>query len=614
MSTFKDLTSAVTAMKTWRSSVRCKGRVQRLGGTDSYDICPLMDEYQVRLKKISIHPRSGFQFDEALFEGGDKDTQKAMKVYLRSVCRESGFEVYLKGNLGHTKKKGDTLAAIVFGCRHAQVNKKTNVANVPTEVSHGNGDKKTRHRLTTFHAPTKEEACPFVLKVFCDARDSLWYLGFSRKMNRSHLTSEARPEPCMHSNHMKMDSSVLRVSMHEIRHNCQDLLEACGEANVTSAVKANLMKIYGKFGASAITSHQMTYFQSCHDELSGVAGELDGSMSSAEKVLTLMDALIANGDDLDYCALIHEKNFEYKVRFPKGRPPKKILDVDEDRAQTIKRVRQAMGMSDDTEVLLAIAWVSGEEKELFRRFPSVISADITEKLNREQRSTFIFVGVDGNNKLFPCFRCFLPNSSLEMFNWVYEKAFIMLMNPTDVRLNTVFLTDGEFNMYYAMDLITGTSSDWSSTKTYRCRFHLLYQPWQKKVGGKPKNGSEEEIICSWVMWYIEYMMYNVIYEYQLNECIENFEDELERNASRLPRTYIAIDTLWKSMKVCRIKWARCYRNEAMDLEIGSTSSSESFNASLKKISGKKRLASSNLGASAKIQITHASGLLERREE
>ena len=241
--------------------------------------------------------------------------------------------------------------------------------------------------------------------------------------------------------------------MQEIRHNCQDLLEACSEGDVPAAVKANLMKIYGKFGEGSIESHQMTYFQACHDDLSGVVGAVDGSMSSAEKVLTVMDALIQNGDDLDYCALIHQRDHDYKICFPKGRPPKSMTDKNESRKKMIDNVRKSLKMSDGTEVLLAIAWVSGEEKELFHRFPSVISADITEKLNKEQRPTFVFVGVDGNNKLFPCFRCFLLNSSLVMFNWVYEKAFTLLMNPVDVRLNKVFLTDGEFNMYYAMDLL-----------------------------------------------------------------------------------------------------------------------------------------------------------------
>ena len=596
-------------MKSWQCSVYCNGRTSKLNKTASYDICPLMDEYMVDMNDM-VHNRSAFQFDQNLFKGANKETHQAVRCYMKTVCREAGFEVYQDHHRSHSKPRGRSLATMVFVCRHGQLNKKVKLGPmIPTPHEEGR-----RVHATTFHANTVEEKCPFFVRMFCDSNDTLWYLGFNRLRQNLIGVEDRPPKPCLHCNHLRMDTSVLRVSMQEIRHHCKDLLLMCGKANVTDQVKANLMKVCGKFGGGNIKYAQMSYFQACHDDLSNVVAQIDGSMSSAEKILALMDALIANGDDLDYCALIHSHEQEYKVRFPKGRPPKSITDGSTDRKTTIAEIRKSMKVSEGTEVLLAIAWISGEEKELFRRFPTVVSADITEKLNKEKRPTFIFVGLDGNNKLFPCFRCFLPNSSLEMFNWAYERAFVLMMGEEQVKLNKVFLTDGEFNMYYAMDLVTDTHGPWKNTKTFRCRFHLLYQPWKKTVGGKPKKGSMEETLCQWVLSYIEYMMYNVIYEYQLDICIERFQLELQSHSCLFPSTRIAIDKIWCSMKCCRKKWARCYRNDLMDLEQGSTSSSESFNSTLKRTCGKKRLAASDLGSSARMLITHSRTLLERREE
>ena len=584
------------------------------GECQAYDICPLMDEFQVGFKE-TIHDRSSFQFDEKMFNGASSHTVDGMKVYLRTVCRDAGFDVLCIKNSTFKKQRGKLLASVGFRCRHGEVQKKRIVVEDNSAVStSADSVKPKRTHLTTFHSSTVEETCPFFLKVFCSSRDGLWYLSYSRKVEKLSPSELGPPQPCLHCNHLQMNASQVKISLQEIRYHCEDLLVACAEADVTAAVKKNLMKIYGKFGHGAISTHQMTYFQACHDDLTAVVGSITGTMSSAEKVLKVMDALVENGDDLDYCALIHQSGHDYKIRMPKGRPTKTLNDVNEDRKNTIKNIRKSLKISDGTEVLLAIAWVSGEEKELFHRFPTVISADITEKLNREKRPTFIFVGADGNNKLFPCFRCFLPNSSLEMFNWCYEKAFSILMKKEDVLLNKVFLTDGEFNMYYAMDLASSVNTYWKNTVTYRCRFHLFYQPWKKKVSGKPKKGSDEETICSWIYNYFEYMMYNVLYEYQLDICIEDFEMNLVKEFKRIPKTHNAIDHLWKSMKACRSKWARCYRSNRMDLELGTTSPSESFNASLKVVTGKKRLAKSNIGSSAKLMIAHSSALLERREE
>ena len=195
----------------------------------------------------------------------------------------------------------------------------------------------------------------------------------------------------------------------------------------------------------------------------------------------------------------------------------------------------------------------------FQKHPQVIYADITEKTKKEKRSLFNFVGKDGNNKIFPCFHCFMPNSSVEQFHWVYDNAFPMIVGYEAVKDNQVFITDGERNMYETVqNLSEMTTSPWHNTKLLRCVYHLFYQPWVKKVAGKHRNNTEE-FYCKWAKQYIEYMMYNVQYEYQLVFCMAEFALELVGNVHLLPGTKRGILEVWNAMKACPSKWARCFK-------------------------------------------------------
>ena len=158
-----------------------------------------------------------------------------------------------------------------------------------------------------------------------------------------------------------------------------------------------------------------------------------------------------------------------------------------------------------------------------------------------------------------------------------------------------------------------TTSPWHNTKLLRCVYHLFYQPWVKKVAGKHRNKTEE-FYCKWAKQYIEYMMYNVQYEYQLVFCMAEFALELVGNVHLLQGTKRGILEVWNPMKACPSKWARCFKRGVMDIDSRTTSPCESYHATLKRSGGKRELANSTISKSAAFALDHANQMCANRNK
>ena len=609
MSSFREVADVINSLKCWSSAMYCTGRSKKDGPILEMNVCPLLNQNNTDVLVNPLHRDSAFQFDETEFIGSSTNIKKHLQTYLIQSARAAGFELSYVSRLSRSKPNRNRLASMYFRCRHGQV-QETNgqLDNIP------NPTKKRRKHHTTFHAPNSCEKCNFNLTVLCDANDSKWYIQFNKRAIPGQFEEERTQNMGLHKGHLQMKPNTVRIQMKEIREYCGGLINISGKANVSSTIIAAMASINDKFCGAQLKQSQVAYFRNCHEDISELITKLDGKMSSAEKLLELMDTLIEKGDELEYCALIHSSDHGFRIRQPKGRPPKSCNVSNGNTAMSIKDIRKSMLLSDGQEVLLSIAWATAEEKALYQKHPHVIYADITEKMNREKRSLFNFVGKDGNNKIFPCFHCFMPNSSVEQFQWVYDHGFPMIVGREAIKANQVFITDGERNMYETVrNLSEMPSSPWHNTKLLRCVYHLFYQPWVKKVAGKHRN-TTEEIYCKWAKEYIEYMMYNVQYEYQLVFCMAEFDLELVGHVHLLPGTKMGIWAVWNPMKACPTKWARCFKRDVMDIDSRTTSPCESYHATLKRSAGKRELANSSISKSAAFALDHANQICTNRNK
>mmetsp|Transcript_2524 Transcript_2524/g.2829 ORF Transcript_2524/g.2829 Transcript_2524/m.2829 type:complete len:364 (+) Transcript_2524:2-1093(+) len=305
----------------------------------------------------------------------------------------------------------------------------------------------------------------------------------------------------------------------------------------------------------------------------------------------------------------------YQLKLPKGRPT--MIEEPED--LNIDEVREAMKVN---QVLLAFAWTSGEEKKMLSLFPELITFDVTEKTNKEKRGLFLAVGLDGMGKIFIPMHCFMPNSQMTSFHWVYKHAIPNLWGDEILKRVEVVITDGEHALYAPLDNLSKTTlSKWSGVSVQRCSFHLFTQEWMSI----PRNHLSDEARkhLDFLKRWIDSWITNIDKEYQFLDSLQKFYDHIKsdhvtkmfsktRNTANMTVLGIVMK-LVKNMEMSSTKWAKCYKTSAMDLEQTTSSIGESANGSLKNFDNGK-LASKTIATSAGSQILHSNHLNKKRDD
>jgi len=71
-------------------------------------------------------------------------------------------------------------------------------------------------------------------------------------------------------------------------------------------------------------------------------------------------------------------------------------------------IRKQLMLREDQSLLLAVCWVSDDERRLAEMFPEVLYMDVTSQTNNEKRPLFLVAGKDSCGKSFTAARIFLP--------------------------------------------------------------------------------------------------------------------------------------------------------------------------------------------------------------
>eukprot|EP00979_Chaetoceros_neogracilis_P000993 scaffold191_cov273-Chaetoceros_neogracile.AAC.8 len=135
-------------------------------------------------------------------------------------------------------------------------------------------------------------------------------------------------------------------------------------------------------GTLKFSPKQIAYLVSRHKAEKIVHNFKGEYQSSAEKLIAAFDSMIEQNVDIVYVAMIHSKDDEYLLKTSKGRPQKVSKQTD----LNIEEVRKSMSINNNQSVLLAFAWITGDELRMLERFPELITFDVTEKTNNEKRS------------------------------------------------------------------------------------------------------------------------------------------------------------------------------------------------------------------------------------
>ena len=139
-------------------------------------------------------------------------------------------------------------------------------------------------------------------------------------------------------------------------------------------------------------------------------------------------ALLRNMTNVTYIIIKHSMQSGFvtysKARKKKGEQereekstsPSSCLQADVD------SWRNSLKISNSNEILVSLAWCHEEECRKIRMFPEFLCGDMTFGVNRQKRNLYVFTGIDGHNKLFTGFRCWMPSKQKEAYLWAINVA------------------------------------------------------------------------------------------------------------------------------------------------------------------------------------------------
>ena len=220
---------------------------------------------------------------------------------------------------------------------------------------------------------------------------------------------------------------------------------------------------------------------------------------------------------------------------------------------------------------------------LLRRFPEFLAGDVTERTNNEKRGLFLLTGKDGNNKTFIACHCYLPNSKMDTFDWLYRIAIPTLAGEKIILCNQVFLTDGEDALYSPYINLTLIESPWANSRHYRCSYHLFTQEWTTHVSGKIKKTEAGVIRVERIRIWINQLIQQVRTPYQFNDSVRKLRQYMTNSRADIGEgAYLQIYRIFfKTMHPISAKWAKCHRVGRMDFNQSTSSFCERCNRSLK---------------------------------
>jgi hypothetical protein len=288
--------------------------------------------------------------------------------------------------------------------------------------------------------------------------------------------------PSTHFGHPKVDYNHLASCSNSLHEKDLEDIKRYTELHFTSSQSALLLSKDGR----NFLSRQLAWLSK---KAILPSSQLTADASSADKLLEYLDSQ----DDITWITLMDKRgiNSGLVVTTNKGRPKgatSKLTRTEkmlEDTAMLRKfsgdAIRKELQLTDSQSILLAVAWISDEERRLVSMFPEVLFMDVTSQTNNEKRGLFMVAGKDSHGRGFTATRIFLPSEQKWVFRWIFSHALPFLFSQSVLKRNCVVITDGDSNMYEALNEQTYQGGLWQGTHHFLCQWHLLNCGWNKEV-------------------------------------------------------------------------------------------------------------------------------------
>ena len=132
-------------------------------------------------------------------------------------------------------------------------------------------------------------------------------------------------------------------------------------------------------------------------------------------------------------------------------------------------------LSDEQNLLVAVAWVIKSERRLFDLFPETVFVDCVEDTNNEGRPLLTMTGCDSDGKMFTFLRALLPNQRTWGFRWIFSHVLPTMFGSDTLKKINIIMSDGDSKEYTQIDSAIHLYA--SNITRVRCAWHAIDRGW-----------------------------------------------------------------------------------------------------------------------------------------
>ena len=349
-----------------------------------------------------------------------------------------------------------------------------------------NATSRNKNKVSTCRPMNKASACNFNITVICSKNDHKWYLRY----RSANCKCEGN-----HHGHLPVLSTHVSQRIKHLPNNVDDFITGCINEGLGSGVICNL--VLKQF------ERTLTEVDVCHyrDKLSFNLLKQTSKLPYGTPVEQLI-AEFQLKKDVSFCYVLHDmnsgfvtykKNKEHDVPVSNGTDNDEFISVYKNEVESW---RKTLEVGTKNQILVAFAWCHDDELQNARKFPEFWACDSTFGVTKEQRNLFLMAGIDGNNKVFTIFRCFMPSKEARAYNWALRIAFKNLVGEHALSFNQCVASDAENAMYTPIRGMIHSVPCMQKSHHRLDKFHLLNKEWKDHVSTKVSGDIQKKIIAN----------------------------------------------------------------------------------------------------------------------
>lgn len=492
----KEVLQNVTSLYTWDCSLVFPDKRYPDG---VIDLCAYLKKPTNILRaQISMPTNFFYCFDDSLYDNEIDSEQKLVKDLI-NAARNSGFSLTVRSS---TAEHVGALWAkkILLGCKKGRIYNGKKVQELENnfksngnmmaplrDVSNSDTCNKKRRKTSTGRATCSDNTCPFTFSIFLHASEKRWY-----------LKASTRSSPEIHLNHRKLHIEELPTSTKLLTAGDIEKLNIYSTVHLTSTQSAALLN---KIEENCNVLPSQVQYITRREAL--LASNLTEVTSSADALLRCLQ----ERPEVTYMTLTDDAGEAsgLLVTTNKGRPSKICTELaNQFSAQAIHK---QLTLHDDQSLLLAVCWITNEERRLTEMFPEVLYMDVTSQTNNEKRPLFLVAGKDNYGRSFTAARIFLPSEQSWVFRWIFQNCLPELFGDRVTKRNKLVITDGDSHCYDAFKEAALQCGPWEGSSHLLCQWHLLSYSWKREVSShapaaKPHLNNIASLSYRWIQtWF-----------------------------------------------------------------------------------------------------------------